>query len=123
MFSSQPTRNQTPVVSSVPEVGVVSSHPKDWLVHNDFQHQESASSNSQQQTYSPSSDATDGGIHVYVHSVDGLSIHGEESEEEVSFAGIKRCIYVMSKAIQIVGFVCVAVGLFACSTTGFSETV
>ncbi|XP_020567837.1 WD repeat-containing protein 90 isoform X2 [Oryzias latipes] len=78
-----PTRNQTPVVSSVPEVGVVSSHPKDWLVHNDFQHQESASSNSQQQTYSPSSDATDGGIHVYVHSVDGLSIHGEESEEEL----------------------------------------
>ncbi|KAF6734778.1 WD repeat-containing protein 90 [Oryzias melastigma] len=73
-----PTRNQTPVVSSIPEVGVVSSHPKDWLVHNDFQ--ESTSSNSQQQTHS--SDVTDGGIHVYVHSVDGLSIHGDESEEE-----------------------------------------
>lgn len=89
MFSSQPTRNQTPVVSSIPEVGVVSSHPKDWLVHNDFQ--ESTSSNSQQQTHS--SDVTDGGIHVYVHSVDGLSIHGDESEEEVSFGWIRMYIW------------------------------
>nr|CBN81308.1 WD repeat-containing protein 90 [Dicentrarchus labrax] len=77
-------RNQTPLVTSIPELGVVTTHQKDhWLSHKDDQHrQESACSSSHQLTFRPPYDADDREVHVYVHPEDGFSKHGEESEEE-----------------------------------------
>ncbi|XP_069547580.1 WD repeat-containing protein 90 [Brachyistius frenatus] len=68
-------RNQTPVVTDIPELGVVSTQQKDW-------EQELASSSSQQLTSRSPWDADDGGVHVYVHPEDGLNKHAEESESE-----------------------------------------
>ncbi|XP_044194216.1 WD repeat-containing protein 90 isoform X1 [Thunnus albacares] len=78
-------RNQPPVVTSIPELGVVSMHQSgDWLCHNDDQHQqESTRSISHRLTPRPPCDADDDGIHVFVHPEEGLGKHGEESEEEL----------------------------------------
>lgn len=78
-------RNQSPVVTSIPELGVVSTHQRDdWFCHNDDQHQqESTCSSSHQFTSKPPRDAVDGGVHVFVHPEDDLGKHWEESEEEV----------------------------------------
>ncbi|XP_070708545.1 WD repeat-containing protein 90 [Pempheris klunzingeri] len=78
-------RNRTPLVTNIPELGVVSTHQEDdWLCHDDDQHQqESTCSSSHQLTSRPIRDTADGGIHVYVHPEDGISKSGEESEEEV----------------------------------------
>lgn len=72
-------------MTKIPDLGVVSTHPRDdWLSHNDDQYQqESAGSSSHQLTFKPRSDSDDRGVHVYVHPKDGFSKHGEESEEEV----------------------------------------
>ncbi|XP_032358084.1 WD repeat-containing protein 90 isoform X2 [Etheostoma spectabile] len=77
-------RNQTPVVTNIPELGVVSTFQNDdWLCRKDDQHQpESTCSSSQQFTPRSLWDAGDGGVHVHVHPEDGFSKNGEESEEE-----------------------------------------
>ncbi|XP_030610813.1 WD repeat-containing protein 90 isoform X2 [Archocentrus centrarchus] len=68
------SRNNTPVVASIPELGVLSTHQNDLLV----------SSGSHTFMSRPTSDVDDDdGVHVYMHAEDGLSKHGEESEEEV----------------------------------------
>ncbi|XP_073345853.1 WD repeat-containing protein 90 [Pagrus major] len=79
------TRNQSLLVTKIPDLGVVSTHLKaDWLSHNDDQYQqESASSSSHQLTFRPPCDSDDRGVHVHVHPEDGFSKHGEESEEEL----------------------------------------
>ncbi|XP_063337464.1 WD repeat-containing protein 90 isoform X3 [Pelmatolapia mariae] len=66
------SRNNTPVVASIPELGVVSTHQNDLL----------GSSGSHKFASRPPSEPDDGGVHVYVHADEGLSKHGEESEEE-----------------------------------------
>lgn len=79
-------RNQPPMVTSIPELGVVSTQPRDDLLcHNDDQHQwESICSISKQLSPKPPPyDSGDAGIHVFVHPEDSLDIPGEESEEEV----------------------------------------
>lgn len=83
--SPQLPRNRTPLVTKIPDLGVVSTHQEDdWLCHNDDQHQqESTCSNSHQLTFRPTCDTDDGGVHVYVHPEDAFSKLGEESEEEV----------------------------------------
>ncbi|XP_034716336.1 WD repeat-containing protein 90 isoform X2 [Etheostoma cragini] len=77
-------RNQTPVVTNIPELGVVSTFQNDdWLCRNDDQdQQESKCSSSQQFTPRCLWDAGDGGLHVHVHPEDDFSKHGEEGEEE-----------------------------------------
>ncbi|XP_031699208.1 WD repeat-containing protein 90 isoform X1 [Anarrhichthys ocellatus] len=77
-------RNRTPVVTDLPDLGVVSTHQSDdWLSHNGDQHQrESTSSSSQPFTSRPPWDTDDGGVHVHVHPEDGFSEREEESEEE-----------------------------------------
>ncbi|XP_054455160.1 WD repeat-containing protein 90 isoform X2 [Anoplopoma fimbria] len=77
-------RNQTPMVTDIPDLGVVSTQQDDdWLFNNGDQHQqESTSSMSQQFTSRPPWDTDDGGVHVHVHPDDGFSKHEEESEEE-----------------------------------------
>ncbi|XP_028424157.1 WD repeat-containing protein 90 isoform X2 [Perca flavescens] len=77
-------RNQTPVVTNIPELVVVSTYQNDdWLCRNDDHHQQESTCSSSQQ-FTPRSlwDASDGGVHVHVHPEDGFSKHGEESEEE-----------------------------------------
>ncbi|KAM7381807.1 hypothetical protein PAMA_012590 [Pampus argenteus] len=78
-------RNPPPVVTSIPELGVVSMHQKeDLLCHNDDQlQQESTCSSSHQVTSRLPCDADDGGVHVFAHPEDGLGKHWEESEEEL----------------------------------------
>ncbi|KAM9336626.1 WD repeat-containing protein 90 [Symphorus nematophorus] len=78
-------RNHTPLVTNIPELGIVSTHQKDddWHSDNDDQsQQESPHSGSDQLTFRPHCDAGDRGVHVYVHPEDGFSKHGEEGEEE-----------------------------------------
>lgn len=83
LLSSQLTRNQSPLVTRIPDL--VSTHPKDdWLSHNDDQYQQdSASFSLHHLKFKPSCDSDGRGVHVYVHPEDGFSKHGEESEEEV----------------------------------------
>ncbi|XP_053269712.1 WD repeat-containing protein 90 isoform X1 [Pleuronectes platessa] len=65
-------RDRTPVVTNIPELGVVSSHQKDdWLCHNDNQQQQESACFSPHQLTSRSPRDTDD------------SEYGEESEEEV----------------------------------------
>lgn len=74
-------------MTSIPELGVVSTHQKDdWFSLNDEQHEQNSSPHSLlKHTIKPLCDAEDHGVHMYVHSEDGFSKHGEESEEEVMF--------------------------------------
>lgn len=74
------SRNNTPVVASIPELGVVSTHQNDLL----------ASSGSHKLASRPPSEADDGGVHVYVHAEEGLSKHGEESEDEFVCTPVPR---------------------------------
>ncbi|CAK6964162.1 WD repeat-containing protein 90 [Scomber scombrus] len=78
-------RNQPPMVTSIPELGVVSTQQRDDLLcHNDDHHQwESTCSISKQLSPRPPYDSGDGGIHVFVHPEDSLCEPGEESEEEL----------------------------------------
>ncbi|CAJ1080870.1 WD repeat-containing protein 90 isoform X1 [Xyrichtys novacula] len=79
-----PSRNQTPLATEIPQLGVVSTHQNlEWQSHNndDEQQQESTCFSSHHLTSRPTCDAVDGGVHVYVHPEDGCSEH-EESEEE-----------------------------------------
>lgn len=74
------SRNNTPVVASIPELGVVSTHQNDLL----------ASSGSHKLTSRTPSEADDGGVHVYAHAEEGLSKHGEESEDEFACTPVPR---------------------------------
>nr|XP_004562530.2 WD repeat-containing protein 90 isoform X1 [Maylandia zebra] len=74
------SRNNTPVVASIPELGVVSTHQNDLL----------ASSGSHKLASRPPSEADDGGVHVYVHAEEGLSKRGEESEDEFVCTPVPR---------------------------------
>lgn len=74
------------MVTSIPELGVVSTHQRDApLGPNDDQHQRrSACSSSHQHTFMFPANADDRDVHVYslpMNSLDGLG----ESEEEVMF--------------------------------------
>ncbi|KAF7661571.1 hypothetical protein LDENG_00259120 [Lucifuga dentata] len=73
-------RCRTPLVSNVPELGLVSTGQKvDSLCRSDDLHQRESARFS-----SPRSpcDADDGGVDVYMHPEDSFSRLGEESEEE-----------------------------------------
>ena len=74
-------RNRTPLVKSVPELGVVFTQQKDeWLGFDGDHYQQSPTrSISQQHTFRQPCDLDDRGAHLYVHPEDG-----EESEEEVT---------------------------------------
>ncbi|XP_039879322.1 WD repeat-containing protein 90 isoform X3 [Simochromis diagramma] len=74
------SRNNTPVVASIPELGVVSTHQNDLL----------ASSGSHKLASRPPSEADDGGVHVYVHAEEGLSKREEESEDEFVCTPVPR---------------------------------
>ncbi|XP_041829959.1 WD repeat-containing protein 90 isoform X2 [Melanotaenia boesemani] len=76
-------RKTTPVVSSIPDLGVVTTHQKDWLCDNDCQLQESLRSSSQQLTSRLACGTDYGGTDEYVHPDDDFSTHGEENEEEL----------------------------------------
>lgn len=85
LLHPQLPRNRAPLVTDIPDLGVVSTHQKDdCLSLNDEQHQQDTTcSISHRNTFWPSCDTNGKGIQVYVHSEDGFSRHGEESEEEV----------------------------------------
>ncbi|XP_072229948.1 WD repeat-containing protein 90 [Leuresthes tenuis] len=85
-------RNHTPVVSSIPDLGVVSTHQQDLFSRNDCQVQESACPSSQQLTSRPACDTDDGGVHVYVTPEDELSTHEEESEEELVCSPVSHAV-------------------------------
>ncbi|KAF3704531.1 WD repeat-containing protein 90 [Channa argus] len=75
-------RNRTPMVTSVPKLGLVTTHQEDdWLCHDDDQ-QELECSSLHQLTRRPHSNTDDEGIHVFVHSENGFSKHVEDSVEE-----------------------------------------
>ncbi|XP_026206822.1 WD repeat-containing protein 90 isoform X2 [Anabas testudineus] len=78
-------RNRNPIVTNIPELGVVSTHQSsDGLCHNNDQ-QESESSSLHQLKQRSHRDTDNGGIHVFVHPDDGFSKHwedGEDNEEE-----------------------------------------
>ncbi|KAM9716313.1 WD repeat-containing protein 90 [Menidia menidia] len=76
-------RNRTPVVSSIPDLGTVTTHQKDLSPFDECQLQESAHSSSQQLSSRSPCDTDEGGVHVYVHPEDEFSSHGEESVEEL----------------------------------------
>ncbi|XP_049916646.1 WD repeat-containing protein 90 isoform X3 [Epinephelus moara] len=78
-------RNRTPMVTNIPELGVVSTHQNDdWLLQNDEQYQqESACSSSQQFTYRRPLGIDEEGVHMHDYPEDGFGKHGEESEEEI----------------------------------------
>lgn len=80
----KPTK-QTIMVTSIPELGVVSTHQKDAsLSPNDGQRQQrSACSSSHQHTFMSTVNAVDRDVHVYTHPKDSLDEHAEEIEEEV----------------------------------------
>ncbi|MED6241311.1 hypothetical protein ATANTOWER_008505 [Ataeniobius toweri] len=78
-----PPRNQTAVVSSMLKLSVLSSQPKDWPCLDDGLRPDSTHFSSQRVSSRPRRGTDDGGIHLYVHPEDALSVHGEESEDEV----------------------------------------
>ncbi|KAM8837306.1 WD repeat-containing protein 90 isoform 1-T1 [Spinachia spinachia] len=88
-------RNQTPVVTDVRDLGVVSTQLNDdWLFHNDRQRQKEPSGSSSQPAPSrPPWDADYGGVHVHIHAEDGLSKHEEESEEEFVCTPVPRDVH------------------------------
>lgn len=75
------------MVTSIPELGVVSTHQKDAsLIPNDDQHQHrSARISSHQHTFESPVNTDDRDVHVYTHLSTSLVDHAEESEEEVMF--------------------------------------
>ncbi|TKS89948.1 WD repeat-containing protein 90 [Collichthys lucidus] len=83
-FTWEQHRNQTPLVTNIPELGVVSTHQKDdWLCSNNDQHQQESSRSSSHHLRSRPPCDTDGrGVHVYLHPEDVFSKYREESEEE-----------------------------------------
>uniref|UniRef100_A0A3Q3FWX8 CFA20 domain-containing protein n=1 Tax=Kryptolebias marmoratus TaxID=37003 RepID=A0A3Q3FWX8_KRYMA len=81
-------RNQTAVASSIPELDVFSSNPKDQLWDNNGQLQGAAHSSLHHPTSRLPRVTEDGGVHVYVHPEEELSTQGEESEEEVVFSPV-----------------------------------
>ena len=85
LLSPQLPRDRAPLVTNIPELGVVSSHQKDdWLCHNDNQQQqESACLSPHQLTSRSPRDTDDSEVHVFAHPEDAFSKYGEESEEEV----------------------------------------
>ncbi|KAK2820247.1 hypothetical protein Q5P01_023206 [Channa striata] len=89
-------RNRTPIVTSIPKLGVVSAHQKDdWLSNNDEQ-QELESSRSHQLTPRSHSNSDDGGVHVFVHPEDGFSKRGEGSEEEFVCTPVPHPVHLTS---------------------------
>ncbi|XP_070846624.1 WD repeat-containing protein 90 [Chaetodon trifascialis] len=91
-------RNRTPLVTSIPELGVVSTHHKDdWLCHNDGQHlRESACSASHRLTFRPPCNADDRGVHVNMQPERGYCKLGEESEDEVVCTPVPHPVHLLS---------------------------
>ncbi|XP_041818547.1 WD repeat-containing protein 90 [Chelmon rostratus] len=91
-------RNRSPLVTNIPELGVVSIHQKgDWLPHNDDQHlQESACSASHQLTFRPPCGTDDRGVYVYVQHEDSFCKLGEESEDEVACTPVPHPVHLLS---------------------------
>ncbi|KAE8284342.1 WD repeat-containing protein 90 [Larimichthys crocea] len=91
-------RNRTPLVTNIPELGVVSTHQKDdWLRSNNDQHQqESSRSNSHHLRSRPPCDTDGRGVHVYVHPEDVFSKYREESEEEFVCTPVPHPIHLSS---------------------------
>ncbi|XP_058477467.1 WD repeat-containing protein 90 isoform X2 [Solea solea] len=74
-----------PVVTSIPELPVISTHNSDGLLcHKDDQQQQvSACLSPHQLTSRPPHFTDDSGVHVFVHTEDACSKQGDDSEEEV----------------------------------------
>ncbi|XP_068438690.1 WD repeat-containing protein 90 [Clinocottus analis] len=89
---------QTPMVTDIPNLGVVSAQHNDaWLFHNDDQdQQESTCFSSQKFTSKPLWDTDDGGVHVHVHPEDGFSKHEDESEEEFVCTPVPHPVHLSS---------------------------
>ncbi|XP_028264493.1 WD repeat-containing protein 90 isoform X2 [Parambassis ranga] len=83
-------RNSNPVVASVPELGFISNHQKEWLYKNDDQQQESSYSSSHLLPSRTRCDTVDDEIHVDVDAEAGFSKHGEDSEEELVCTPVPR---------------------------------
>lgn len=85
LLHPQLPRNRAPLVTDIPDLGVVSTHQKDdCLSLNDERRQhDTTCSISRQNTFWPSCDTNGKGNQVCVHPEDGFSRHREESEEEV----------------------------------------
>uniref|UniRef100_A0A667XFV9 WD repeat-containing protein 90 n=2 Tax=Myripristis murdjan TaxID=586833 RepID=A0A667XFV9_9TELE len=82
-------RSQAPLVTSVPERGVVSTvqngkaSKEDWFCYGDDQHLQGSSGSISHRPASRTSGGADNrGVHVYVHPEDDFSTHREDSEEE-----------------------------------------
>ncbi|KAM3592554.1 uncharacterized protein V6R79_021158 [Siganus canaliculatus] len=77
-------KDQVPLVTNIPEVGVVSTHREDdWQCHDDDQDQQEPSRSSSLQFTSRQHCEKDAqGVHVYVHPEESFSEHGEGSDEE-----------------------------------------
>ncbi|XP_067343724.1 WD repeat-containing protein 90 isoform X1 [Channa argus] len=89
-------RNRTPMVTSVPKLGLVTTHQEDdWLCHDDDQ-QELECSSLHQLTRRPHSNTDDEGIHVFVHSENGFSKHVEDSVEEFVFTPVPHPVHLTS---------------------------
>ncbi|XP_020493168.2 WD repeat-containing protein 90 [Labrus bergylta] len=90
--------NQAPMVTKIPELGVVSTHKEnEWLYHNGDENQlESTCSDSHHLTSCPSCEAGDEGVHVYVHAEDVCSAHREESEEEFECTPVPHPVHLSS---------------------------
>ncbi|XP_041672355.1 WD repeat-containing protein 90 isoform X2 [Cheilinus undulatus] len=89
-------RNQTPLVTGIPELGVVSIHEdQEWLCHNgdDEHQQETTCYNSHHLKSQPSCDADAEGVHVYVHAEDDVE---EESEEEPVYTPVPHPVHISS---------------------------
>ncbi|XP_040924451.1 WD repeat-containing protein 90 [Betta splendens] len=83
-------RNRTAIVSSIPELGVVSTHQEaDSLCYNVDQRDNSPQ-------LGQTSHCDDGGVHVFVHPEDGFSKHGQESEEEIVCMPVPRPAHLTS---------------------------
>lgn len=78
-------RNQTVMVTNIPQLGVVSNHQRDGSISpNDDQHQQrSACSSSHQHTLMTPINTDEREVHVYAHPQEHSDDQAQESEEEV----------------------------------------
>ncbi|GLD57492.1 WD repeat-containing protein 90 [Lates japonicus] len=90
--------SRTPVVTNIPELGVVPARQRiGWLCHDDDQQQQESACFSPHRLSSRSACDTDvSGVHVFVHPEDALSTHGEESEEEFVYSPVPHPVYLSS---------------------------
>ncbi|XP_035469186.2 WD repeat-containing protein 90 isoform X2 [Scophthalmus maximus] len=93
-------RDQTPVVTNIPKLDVVSSFETvGWLCQDDDhqqQQEELPCFSPYRLTSRTPCDTDDGGVHVFVHPEDAFSKHGEESEEEFACSSFPHPLHLSS---------------------------